>query len=205
MARPSSRSDLVYVHADESCLGNQFQDRATPGGAAALVETFRERGGWVRRDCFVSEPDTTNNRMALRSAIEVLRLLKPASIVFTSDSNYLVTGMREWVYAWAARHWRRKGGAIENLDLWAELVRRARGHRIEWRWVRGHAGHAKNEYANRLAILAAEKQLDSGGFVPSEFDAWLEGQMEHGRYLDFYDVPPAAPFRPERPPPAPPS
>lgn len=193
------------MYADESCLGNQFRDRATPGGAAALVETFRERPGWARRDCFISEPDTTNNRMALRSAIEPLRGLKaPSSVVFTSDSNYLITGMRSWVHAWAAREWRRKGGEIENLDLWSELVRVAHRHRIQWRWIRGHAGHAKNEYANRLAMRAAAKQLDSRGFVPSEFDVWLAQQVERGRFLEYYDVPPREPFRPDRPPPAPP-
>lgn len=192
------------MYADESCLGNQFQDRATPGGAAALVETFRERRGWVRCDCWVSEPDSTNNRMALRSAIEVLRLLKPSSVVFSSDSNYLVRGMREWVPQWAARGWRRKGGAIENLELWHELIPEARRHRIEWRWIRGHAGHPKNEYANRLAIRAARDQSRSDGLVPSGFDEWLQAQMGQGRYLDFYDVPPRGPFRPGRPPPAPP-
>ncbi len=65
----------VHVHADESCLGNQFQDRATPGGAGGLVEVWRD-GAWQRRDYWISEPDTTNNRMALRSAIEALRGLK---------------------------------------------------------------------------------------------------------------------------------
>src|SRR5690606_5717188 len=64
--------DTLYVHADESCLGNQFRNRANPGGAAGLVETWRD-GSWERRDYWISEPDTTNNRMAIRSAIEVLR------------------------------------------------------------------------------------------------------------------------------------
>ena len=206
---PSDGSALVYVYADESCLGNQFRERATPGGAAALVETFREvRTGYdqppVRTDLFVCEPDSTNNRMALRSAFEVLERLGPSSVVFTSDSNYLVLGMREWVHGWAARGWRRKGGAIENLDLWGRLLRAARPHRIEWRWVRGHAGHPKNEYAHRLAIRAAERQLDSGGFVDSGFDAWLQEEMERGHFLDFYDVPPKEPFRPGPAPPPPP-
>ena len=89
--------DTVYVHADESCLGNQFTDRANPGGAAALVEVWRN-GAWERRDLWVSEPDTTNNRMAIRSAIEVLQVLRrPCSVRFWSDSQYLVRGIREWL------------------------------------------------------------------------------------------------------------
>ncbi len=67
--------DTVYVHADESCLGNQFQDRANPGGAAGLLEVWRG-DAWERRDYWVWEPDTTNNRMALRSALEALDSLK---------------------------------------------------------------------------------------------------------------------------------
>ena len=87
---------LIYLHADESCLGNQFRDRATPGGAAGLIEFFDRRRGWRRRDYYVSEPDTTNNRMALRSAIVGLEALsRPCRIAFYSDSNYLIRGARE--------------------------------------------------------------------------------------------------------------
>ena len=67
--------DTVFVHADESCLGNQFKERANPGGAGGLVEVWRG-DTWERRDYWISEPETTNNRMALRSAIDVLRALK---------------------------------------------------------------------------------------------------------------------------------
>lgn len=202
MKLPSS-SDVVYVSADESCLGNQFRDRATPGGAAGLVEVFRPRRGWVRRDLYVSEPNTTNNRMALRSAIEVLRRLRrPSRIAFTSDSKYLIQGMHEWVHAWAARGWKRKGGAIENAELWHALVEVARRHEIQWRWVRGHAGHAKNEYVNWLAIRAAERQLDSRGLIPSGFGGWLKEEQRRGRFLDFQDVAPGEPFVPDPAPPA---
>lgn len=185
------------MYADESCLGNQFQERATPGGAAGLVETFRPRRGWVRRDCYVCERDTTNNRMALRSAIEPLRHLRPSSVVFLSDSRYLVQGMQEWVHRWAARGWRRKGGRIENLELWEELLPLARRHRIEWRWIRGHASHPKNEYVNGLAVRAAERQLNSHGLVPSGFEAWFQAEVDRSRFADYLDVPPEEPFRPD--------
>lgn len=195
-------ADLVYVHADESCLGNQFSDRPTPGGAAGLLEVFDESRGWTRRDYFVSDPNTTNNRMALRSAIEALSpLRRSCSVIFYSDSSYLGRGMKEWVHGWARRGWRRKGGPIENLELWIALVEAASRHRIEWRWVRGHAGEPKNEYANHLAVKSARTLANSGGLVPSGFDDWLEAQQEQGRYLDFFDLPPQGPFRPDPKPP----
>jgi ribonuclease HI len=181
---------LVYIYADESCLGVQFTDRPSPGGAAGLIELWRGKE-WVRREYWVSEPATTNNRMALRSAIEGLRSLnRPCRVIFTSDSQYLVRGMREWVPGWIRRGWRRKGGPIENEDLWRELVDVARRHAVDWRWVRGHAGHAQNEYANWLAIRAAKTQTDSGGVVPSGFEAWLEQRRSHGSYLDFNEFAP---------------
>jgi ribonuclease HI len=198
---------LVFIHADESCLGNQFADRARPGGAAGLLEVFDARRGWTRRDYFLSEPDTTNNRMALRSAIEGLRALRrPCRVVFYSDSNYLVQGMKEWIHSWAKRGWKRKGGAIENLELWVELARHAGRHTIEWRWVRGHAGHPNNEYVNQLALEAARHGKNSHGLAPSGFDAWLAARQEADSHLDFLDVPPADPFSadPKPPPPPPP-
>lgn len=197
--------DPIYIHADESCLGNQFGDRANPGGAAGMIELFDRRRGWRRRDYYVSEPDTTNNRMALRSAIQGLAALKrPCSVVFYSDSNYLIRGMKEWIHAWGARGWRRRGGRIENLELWAELVRAAGRHTIEWRWVRGHAGDPKNEYVNRLAVEAARERKDSKGLVPSGFNAWLVAEQEQERYLEFFDLPPDLPFTPDKRPPPPP-
>ncbi|HEX2095412.1 MAG TPA: ribonuclease H [Longimicrobiaceae bacterium] len=191
---------LVFIYADESCLGNQFRERARPGGAAGVVEYFHPDRGWIRRDFWVSEPDTTNNRMAIRSAMVPLAALRnPSRVVFTSDSRYLVDGMTEWVYGWAARGWRRKGGEIENLELWRELLRIAQRHRIQWRWVRGHAGHPQNEYANLLATQAAAKQSDSGGLTESRFEEWLAEEQEKEHYLDFFPMPPTDfAFRPAR-------
>jgi ribonuclease HI len=182
----------VFIHADESCLGNQFQDRANPGGAGGLVEYWKE-GQWERRDYWVSETGTTNNRMALRSAIEALSLLKvPCKVLFVSDSQYLVKGMTEWVRGWKARGWKRKAGPIENLELWKELTREAARHEVGWRWVRGHAKHARNEFVDHLATRAAKEQTQSSGLVPSEFRQWLETEREkRQRYMDFFeDLPP---------------
>ncbi|MEX2294999.1 MAG: ribonuclease H [Gemmatimonadota bacterium] len=164
----------VIVHADESCLGNQFVGRDNPGGAAGLVEV-RSGERWIPKDFWISERATTNNRMALRSAIASLcELDRPSRVRFVSDSEYLVKGMREWLPGWKARGWRRKGGRIENLELWQELDAVAQRHSVSWEWVRGHAGHPRNEYANELATRAAADQTTSDGFVESGFSAWLE-------------------------------
>jgi ribonuclease HI len=177
---------LVFIYADESCLGNQFKDRARPGGAAGLVEYFHPEHGWVRRDFWYSEPDTTNNRMAILSAIVSLGALKrPSRVVFTSDSRYLVDGMSQWVHGWARQGWRRKGGEIENLELWQQLLPTAGSHQVQWRWAKGHAGHPQNEYANFLAIRAATEQTSSGGLVASGFDTWLAAEQDKGRLAGF--------------------
>jgi len=179
---------FVMIHADESCLGNQFQDRQNPGGAAGLVE-FWDGSQWVRRDYWISEPDTTNNRMALRSAIEGLaRLKKPCRVRFVSDSQYLVKGITEWIHGWRRRGWKRKAGPIENLELWKALDQGTQPHVVEWKWVRGHAGHARNEYANDLAVRAARTQETSEGLHPSGFEDWLQEERERaGRYMDFME------------------
>lgn len=195
---------LVFIYADESCLGNQFKHQARPGGAAGMLEYHHPERGWVRRDWWTSEPDTTNNRMALASGIELLAELKtPSRVVFTSDSRYLIDGITNWVHGWASRGWRRKGGEVENVELWRELTETARRHEVQWCWVKGHAGHLQNEYANHLAIRAATEQTRSGGLVRSGFDQWLEEERKRGRYQDFFPpVPGAHAFAPSRRPPA---
>jgi ribonuclease HI len=161
---------------------------AAPALVPAPQRSDPPAGAVERFDYSLSEPDTTNNRMALRSALAALDLLTPlgaAPLTFVTDSNYIVLGMTAWATAWRARGWRRKGGPIENLDLWRELVERAAGRPIAWRWVRGHAGHAKNEYANHLATRAAAEQRASGGLAASGFLAWLGAERAQGRYVRF--------------------
>ena len=103
LQNPTLDPPSVIIHADESCLGNQFQDRSNPGGAAGLVEYWKG-DHWERRDYWDSEKATTNNRMAIRSAIDGLSLLKrTCQVRFVSDSQYLVKGMNEWVRGWKAR------------------------------------------------------------------------------------------------------
>jgi ribonuclease HI len=185
MTKPAPRT--VVVHADESCLGNGAEG-STPGGAGALVEIDMP-DGIARRDLFISAPDTTNNRMALCGAIALFGLLSSKGnrfrVVYVSDSEYLVKGMREWVPIWRARGWKRKGGAIENLPLWKQLVRVASAHQPTWVWGRGHAVHPKNEYADHLAVRAAREQIHSEAAETSRFDEWLNEQRTAGKYADY--------------------
>lgn len=176
---------IVLVYADESCLGNGREGQ-NPGGAAGLIEyPSRVSGQTTRLDYWLSEPGTTNNRMALRSAIEALHILsrkgRRLRVHFTSDSQYLVKGMSEWVRGWKARGWKRRVGEIENLQLWKELDAVAQGHVVAWQWVRGHNKHPQNEYADHLATRAAREQSNSGGPVPSLYEEWLAEQRMKGR------------------------
>jgi ribonuclease HI len=198
---------LVAVYADESCLGNG-RAGATPGGAGGLLEWRHPRTGEILRwDYWIAEPDTTNNRMALRSVIEAFRALSRKghafSVVFTSDSKYIVDGMTSWVPGWMARGWTRKTGPIENLELWQEAVAAVTPHECDWRWVRGHNGHPQNEYANHLATRAAADGTASAGLVPSGFDAWATAERARGRLAGTLEpFPEASGFRPARPFPA---
>ena len=176
---------FVAVYADESCLGNGREGQ-NPGGAGGVIEYPAPASGKVTRfDYWISEPGTTNNRMALRSAIEALRILsrkgKRLDVRFTSDSQYLVKGMNEWVRGWKARGWKRREGEIENLLLWKELDAAAQAHVVDWQWVRGHNKHPENEYADHLATTAAREQTNSNGPIPSLYEEWLAGQRAKGR------------------------
>ena len=176
---------MLAVYADESCLGNG-REGSNPGGAAGVIEyVHAETGNLTRWDYWVSEPATTNNRMALRSVIEAFRAISRKGVrfrvTFTSDSQYLVKGMNEWVFGWMARGWKKKTGPILNLELWMEAVEAVRGHQVNWQWVRGHEGHPQNEYANHLATRAAREQTSSSGLVTSKFDEWFAAEREAGR------------------------
>jgi ribonuclease HI len=94
--------------------------------------------------------------------------------------------MREWIHGWVRRSWQRKTGPVENAELWKRLASESARHQVDWRWVRGHAGHPHNEYSNHLATRAAREQDASGGPIASGFEAWLQDQREkYERYFDF--------------------
>ena len=123
--------------------------------------------------------------MALRSVIEAFRGISRKGVrfrvAFTSDSQYLVKGMSEWVFGWMSRGWKKKEGPILNLELWMDAVEAVRGHQVSWQWVRGHEGHPQNEYANYLATRAAREQTSSDGIAASKFDEWLAAERARGK------------------------
>jgi ribonuclease HI len=202
MTRAKS-GDLVAIYADESCIGNG-REGDNPGGAGGLIEWLHPKSSEVTRcDYWISERATTNNRMALRSVIEALREISRRDnsyrVLFTSDSKYIVDGMNSWVASWIARGWKRKGGAIENLELWKEAVAAASRHEVQWRWVRGHNGQPQNEYADFLANRAAAEQSNSGGLRQSEFDSWVAKQKEEAVHLkDTAPFPDLQSFQPSK-------
>jgi ribonuclease HI len=179
-------SRIAVVHLDESCLGNG-REGENPGGYGGLIEV-RTRAGIQRRDFYGHARATTNNRMALSGAIAALQILglkgTRMRVLIVSDSEYLVKGLRLWAPNWEARGWRRAGGSIENLQLWQELVAGSRRHDVQWTWVRGHAGHPKNEYVNDLAVEAAREQKTSAGAVESRFSEWLAAKQLKRKFAD---------------------
>ena len=204
-AVPGSRElPLLAIYADESCLGNG-REGSNPGGAAGVIEYVHpESGNLGRWDYWISEPATTNNRMALRSAIEGLRGISRKGVrfrvTFTSDSLYLVKGLREWVFGWMSRGWTKKDGPILNLELWKEAVEAVRPHPLDPKWVRGHDGHPQNEYANFLATRAAREQTSSNGIIASAFDEWLAAERAKGRMqMQPQPFPTSEGFHPIRP------
>jgi ribonuclease HI len=133
----------VVMYTDGSCRGNPG-----PGGWGALL-IFGEH----EREIWGGEADTTNNRMELTAAIEGLAALKrPCRVELHTDSRYVQTGITEWLALWKARGWRTMTkGAVKNEDLWRRLDEARLRHEVDWRWVRGHAGHELNERVDRLA------------------------------------------------------
>ena len=133
----------VSIYTDGACSGNPGKG----GWGAVLVYngTEKEMSGF--------EAETTNNRMELTAVIEALRALKrPCRVVLHTDSQYVQKGITEWVHKWKERGWRTSDKKpVKNVDLWMELDAATQCHDIQWRWVKGHAGHEGNEKADQLA------------------------------------------------------
>jgi ribonuclease HI len=136
----------VTIHTDGGCHGNPG-----PGGWAAVL-TY----GKFTRALSGAEPETTNNRMELTAAIEALKALKePCIVEFYTDSQYLRHGITLWIEGWKKNGWRTKSKEpVKNEDLWRSLDQVRVPHQIDWRWVKGHAGHAGNERCDQLATEA---------------------------------------------------
>ena len=115
------------------------------------------RSGTREKDISGGEAVTTNNRMELLAAIRALEALKkPCHVTLTTDSVYVRDGITKWIFGWQKNGWRTAARQpVKNAELWQELLAAARPHRIDWKWVKGHAGHAENERADKLACDAA--------------------------------------------------
>ncbi len=141
----------VLITTDGACKGNPG-----PGGWAAILQ-------WNGTEKLLTgaERQTTNNRMEMTAALRALEAMKkPADITLQTDSRYLMDGMLKWIHGWKKNGWRNSSKApVKNADLWMDLDRAAKQHRIRWEWVKGHSGHPLNERADLLANEAIASLL----------------------------------------------
>lgn len=144
----------VEIYTDGACRGNPG-----PGGWGALL-----RYGDHERELCGGEKSTTNNRMELCAAIEALQALsRPCAVVLYTDSQYVRNGIEDWLPDWKRRGWRTAARKpVKNADLWRRLDELVQNHRIEWHWVRGHAGNPGNERADELANRGLDETLSKG-------------------------------------------
>ena len=145
----------VEVYTDGACSGNPG-----PGGWRALLR-FKGK----ERELSGGERETTNNRMELMAAIQALEALtRPVRVKLHTDSKYLRDGITEWLPRWKARGWKTADKKpVKNVDLWQRLETAVARHRVEWHWVKGHAGHPENERADALARHGLESALSRRG------------------------------------------
>ena len=143
-------SDLpqVEIFTDGACKGNPG-----PGGWGAIL-----RSGGKERELSGGENPSTNNRMEMMAAIKALNALKkPCRVSLTTDSVYVRDGVTKWIHGWIRNGWRTADRKpVKNAELWQALLDAAAPHRVEWHWVKGHAGHPENDRADALASAAAE-------------------------------------------------
>ena len=146
----------VVIYTDGACKGNPG-----PGGWGVLLQA-----GDARKELFGGERETTNNRMELQAVIEALVALKrPCDVTLYLDSQYVRKGITEWIHGWKAKGWRTASKEpVKNVELWQQLdaLVSGAGHRIDWRWVKGHAGDPGNERADALANKGVELALKNG-------------------------------------------
>jgi ribonuclease HI len=140
---PDKNPLTVEIFTDGACSGNPG-----PGGWGAIL---RWRG--EERELWGGDPDTTNNRMELMAAIQALESLKrPVAATLFTDSTYVKDGITKWIHNWKQRSWKTASKKpVKNVDLWQRLDESLAQHKLDWRWVKGHAGHPENERADELA------------------------------------------------------
>jgi ribonuclease HI len=144
--------DQVEIFTDGACSGNPG-----PGGWGTIL---RAKGS--EKELSGAEKDTTNNRMEMMAVIVGLEALQRAcQVKITTDSQYVMKGMMEWLPGWKKRNWVTAGKKpVKNVDLWQRLEKAAKDHELEWEWVRGHQGHVENERADQLAVAARESLVN---------------------------------------------
>ncbi|RCK47713.1 ribonuclease H [Thalassospira profundimaris] len=145
----NDNTNIVTIFTDGACSGNPG-----PGGWGAIL---RYKG--VEKEMSGGETETTNNRMELMAAISALEAIKrPCQVEIYTDSSYVRDGITKWIFGWQKRGWKTADKKpVKNVELWQRLLDAARPHKIEWHWVKGHAGHPENERCDELARLAVPK------------------------------------------------
>ncbi len=139
----------VEIFTDGACKGNPG-----PGGWGAVI-----RAGAHEKELSGGENPSTNNRMEMTAVIRALTALtRPCRVTLSTDSRYVMDGLTKWVKGWQRNGWTTADRKpVKNAELWQELIAACAPHRIEWIWVKGHAGHPENERADKLASDAAVK------------------------------------------------
>ena len=141
--------DHVEIFTDGACSGNPG-----PGGWGAIL---RAKG--KEKELSGGEKNSTNNRMEMMAVIMALEALtRPCHVTITTDSQYVMKGMTEWLAGWKARNWKTAAKKpVKNVELWQRLDKAIATHQVKWEWVRGHQGHPENERADQLAVAAREQ------------------------------------------------
>ncbi len=139
--------DLV-AHTDGACSGNPG-----PGGWGVLLQAKDGDRVVKERELQGGEAATTNNRMELMAAIMALETLeRPSQITIVTDSAYVKNGVTGWIHGWKRNGWKTAAKKpVKNAELWQRLDEAQARHEVEWKWIKGHAGHAENEKADELA------------------------------------------------------
>ncbi len=151
----------ILAYTDGACSGNPG-----PGGWGVVLEAWEGDRLAKTRELSGAEAEATNNRMELMAAIAALEALnRPSEITIVTDSNYLRHGITEWIRRWKRNGWRTtEKKPVKNAELWQRLDAAAARHKVNWQWIKGHAGHEQNERADRLARaeIRALKRAEEG-------------------------------------------